>query len=125
VLNPYYTGKHRQNAFVLAVGPDVPQGTILSGTSILDLHPTILACLSIPLLHPVLNQAVADQELLPARTADALAVMVAQQPPEAPSTAPLFGIMRPNGQSSAQKIPRSSESIIVARRGVILSKISS
>jgi hypothetical protein len=79
----------------------------------------------IHLLHPVLNQALADQELLPARTADALAVMLAQQPPEDPSTAPLFGMMGPNARSSAQKIPRSSKSITVARRSVTRSKTSS
>jgi hypothetical protein len=79
----------------------------------------------IHLLQPVLNQALADQELLPARTADALAVMLVQQPPEGPSTVPLFGTMGPNVRSSAQKIPRSSKSITVARRSVIRSKTSS
>jgi hypothetical protein len=39
----------------------------------------------IHLLHPVLNQALAGQELLPARTADALAAMLAMQPTEGPS----------------------------------------
>jgi hypothetical protein len=44
----------------------------------------------IHLLHPVLNQALAGQELLPARTADALAAMLAMQPTEDPSTAPFL-----------------------------------
>ena len=79
----------------------------------------------IHLLHPVLNQALADQELLPARTADALAVMLAQQPIEGPSTPPLFGMMGPNARSSAQKIPTNSKNITVARRNVIRSKTSS
>jgi hypothetical protein len=76
----------------------------------------------IHLLHPVLNHALADQELLPARTADALAVMLAQQPTEGPSTTPLFGMMGPNARSNDQKIPRSSNKITVARRNVIRSK---
>jgi hypothetical protein len=44
----------------------------------------------IHLLHPVLNQALADQERLPARTADALATMLATQPTEGPSPAPFL-----------------------------------
>jgi truncated hemoglobin YjbI len=79
----------------------------------------------IHLLHPVLNQALADQELLPARTADALAAMLATQPTEGPSPTPLFGMMGPNARFSAPKIPRNSKSITVARRSVTRSKISS
>jgi len=41
-VTPYYTGNHRANAFTIAVGPDVPQGRVLEGSSILDLAPTIL-----------------------------------------------------------------------------------
>jgi predicted dehydrogenase/predicted AlkP superfamily phosphohydrolase/phosphomutase len=41
-LTPYYTGNHRPIAFVASVGPQVPQGKVLDGTSILDLAPTIL-----------------------------------------------------------------------------------
>jgi predicted AlkP superfamily phosphohydrolase/phosphomutase len=40
---PYYTGNHWPNAFVAAIGPDVPQALTLEGRSILDLAPTILA----------------------------------------------------------------------------------
>ena len=40
---PYYSGNHRGNAFVVAQGPTVPEGTVLEGGSILDLAPTILA----------------------------------------------------------------------------------
>jgi hypothetical protein len=79
----------------------------------------------IHLLHPGLNQALAGQELLPARTADALAAMLARQPTEGPSTAPLFGMMGPNARSRAQKIPRSSKSMTVARRSVTRAKTSS
>jgi predicted dehydrogenase/predicted AlkP superfamily phosphohydrolase/phosphomutase len=42
-LTPYYTGNHRPNAFALAKGPEVPQGNVIVGTSILDLAPTILS----------------------------------------------------------------------------------
>jgi hypothetical protein len=79
----------------------------------------------IHLLHPVLNQALADQELLPARTADALAAMLARQPTEGPAPAPLFGMMEPNARFSAPKIPRSSKNITVARRSVTRLKTSS
>jgi len=41
-LAPYYTGNHRPNAFAVALGPEIPRGIILEGTSILDLAPTIL-----------------------------------------------------------------------------------
>jgi DDE superfamily endonuclease len=44
----------------------------------------------IHLLHPVLNHALADQELLPARTADELATILTTLSIEAPSPAPLF-----------------------------------
>jgi len=41
-LPPYYTGNHRPNAFMLSLGPDISQGAVCEGTSILDLAPTIL-----------------------------------------------------------------------------------
>jgi len=41
-LPPYYTGNHRPNAFMLALGPAISQGAFCEGTSILDLAPTIL-----------------------------------------------------------------------------------
>ena len=41
-LDPYYTGNHRPNAFMLAIGPDIPQGAVIEGAGILDLAPTIL-----------------------------------------------------------------------------------
>jgi Helix-turn-helix of DDE superfamily endonuclease len=44
-------------------------------------------------LHPVLNQALADQELLPARTAAEFAAMFATHATDGRSTAPLFGMM--------------------------------
>jgi hypothetical protein len=69
-------------------------------------------------LHPVLNQALADHELLPARTADALAARLAMQPTEGPAPAPLCGMMEPNARFSAPKIPRSRKNMTVARRRV-------
>jgi predicted AlkP superfamily phosphohydrolase/phosphomutase len=39
---PYYTGNHRPNAFMISLGPDISQGAVCEGTSILDLAPTIL-----------------------------------------------------------------------------------
>jgi hypothetical protein len=67
------------------------------------------------LLHPVLNQAIADQELLPARTADAFAAMLATQPTDGSSPAPLCGPMGLNARCSAHMIPRNSKRMTVAR----------
>jgi predicted AlkP superfamily phosphohydrolase/phosphomutase len=41
-ITPYYTGNHRPSAFTIAVGPEIPAGHVLKGTSILDLAPTVL-----------------------------------------------------------------------------------
>lgn len=79
----------------------------------------------IHLLHAALNQALADQHLLPARTADELAVMLARHEPEETSTPPLLCTMGPNGRSHVRKILRSRKNITVARRSVTRSKISS
>jgi hypothetical protein len=79
----------------------------------------------IHLLHPVLNQALADQALLPARTADDFAAMCATPPPEGTSPSPLFCMTGPNAPSNAPKILRSSKSITAARRSVTRSKTSS
>jgi hypothetical protein len=78
----------------------------------------------IHLLHAVLNQALADQDLLPARTADALAALLTKHQTEATSTAPLFGMMVLNGPSSARKILRSRKNTTVARRSGTRSKTS-
>ena len=72
----------------------------------------------IHLLHPVLNQALADQQLLPARTADDLAAILARQETEGASTSPLLYRMGPNDRSSVPKIQKTSKSITVARRSV-------
>src|SRR5262249_53787920 len=44
----------------------------------------------IHLLHPVLNRALADYDLLPARTADELPALLVKPEPEEPSTSPFF-----------------------------------
>jgi Helix-turn-helix of DDE superfamily endonuclease len=79
----------------------------------------------IHLLHTVLNQALADQDLLPARSANELAMLLAKPKTEATSTAPLFGMMVLSGRSSVRKIPRSKKNITVARRSGTRSKTSS
>jgi len=79
----------------------------------------------IHLLHPVLNQTLADQALLPARTADDLAALLATQPTEGSSTSPLFGMMGPNDRSSVQPIRKTSKSTTVARRNATRSTTSS
>ena len=79
----------------------------------------------IHVLHPVLNQALADQELLPARTAAEFAAMFKTHGTDGRSTIPLFGMMALNGPSTARPIPKSNKSITVARRRVTRAKTSS
>jgi Helix-turn-helix of DDE superfamily endonuclease len=79
----------------------------------------------IHVLHPVLNQALADQELLPARTAAEFATMFKTHGTDGRSTIPLFGMMALNVRSSARPIPKSNTSITVARRRGTRSKTSS
>jgi Helix-turn-helix of DDE superfamily endonuclease len=79
----------------------------------------------IHVLHPVLNQALADQELLPARTAAEFAAMFETRATDGGSTTPLFGMMVPHVRSTARQIPKSNKNITVARRRVTRSKTSS
>jgi hypothetical protein len=79
----------------------------------------------IHLLHPVLNQALADQELLPARTADDLAALLTTPSTEASAPSALFFMMGLNGPSSVRKTRRSSKNITVASRNATRSKTSS
>ena len=79
----------------------------------------------IHLLHPVLNQALADQKLLPARTAADLAAMLARQETADASPSPLLCRMGRNDRSSVRKTLRTSKSMTVARRSVTRSKTSS
>src|SRR5262245_41000804 len=79
----------------------------------------------IHLLHPVLNHALADQELLPARTAAEFAAMFKTHMTDRSSTTPLFGMMVLNVRSTARPIPKGNKTITVARRSVTRSKTSS
>jgi hypothetical protein len=79
----------------------------------------------IHVLHPVLNQALADQELLPARTAAEFAAMFETHSTDGRATTPLFGMMAPNVRSTARPIPKRNKNITVARRSVTRSKTSS
>ncbi len=79
----------------------------------------------IHLLHPVLNQALADQELLPARTADDLAAMLTTPPTEASAPSSRFFMTGPNDPSSVRKTRRSSKSMTVGRRHATRSQTSS
>jgi truncated hemoglobin YjbI len=79
----------------------------------------------IHLLHAVLNQALAHQELLPARNADELAVMlVAKRTADVP-VSPLFGMMVLSDRSTDRPIQRTSRTTTAARKSVIRSKTSS
>jgi Helix-turn-helix of DDE superfamily endonuclease len=79
----------------------------------------------IHLLHAVLNQALAQQDLLPARNADELAVMLAAKRTEGVPLSPLFGMMVRSDRSTAQPIPRINKNTTAARRSVTRSKTSS
>ena len=79
----------------------------------------------IHLLHAVLNQALAHQDLLPARNADELAVMFAAKRTQGGPLSPLFGMMVLNDQSTVQPIPRTKRTTTAARRNAIRSKTSS
>ena len=79
----------------------------------------------IHLLHAVLNQALARQELLPARTADEFAGMLAAKRTEGVRQPPLFGMMVLSARSTAPPIPRTSRNSTVARRSATRSKTSS
>ena len=79
----------------------------------------------IHLLHSVLNQALADQELLPARTAAEFAQMFETHATDGRSTTPLFGMMALNVRSTARPIPKSNKNITAARRSITRSKTSS
>lgn len=78
----------------------------------------------IPLLHAALNQALADQNLLPARTADALPALLAKPKTDATSTSPLWGLMVLNGPSTVRKTLGNSKRMTVVRRKATRSKTS-
>ena len=68
------------------------------------------------LLHTVLNLALAQQEVLPTRTADEFATFLATTQTQDGSTSPLVGMMVQRAPSTARKMPRTSKSMTVARR---------
>jgi hypothetical protein len=68
----------------------------------------------IHLLHSVLNQALAHQDLLPACTADDLAVMLAAKRTQGVPLAPIFGMMVRSDRSTAQPIRRTNRNTIAA-----------
>jgi hypothetical protein len=79
----------------------------------------------IHLLHAVLNQALAHQELLPARNADDLAVLLAAKRTAGVPLSPLFGMMVLSDRSTAQPIPRTNRTTTTARRNATRSQTSS
>jgi Helix-turn-helix of DDE superfamily endonuclease len=78
----------------------------------------------IHLLHTVLNQALAQQELLPAHTAAELATLLPRKQAKEEVTSPLFGMMVLSDPSIAHGMPKSSKNITGARRSATRSKIS-
>jgi hypothetical protein len=76
----------------------------------------------IHLLHPVLSHALANQALLPARTAAEFADMFEM---DRSATTPLFGMMAPNVRFNARSIPKRHKNTTVARRSVTRVKTSS
>ena len=79
----------------------------------------------IHLLHPVLNLTLADQDLLPARTAAEFAALFKPQATDGRAATPLFGMMALNVRSTVQPILKSNKNITVGRRSVTRSKTSS
>jgi hypothetical protein len=75
--------------------------------------------------HPVLNQALADQKLLPARTSAECAALVAPHTADGRSSPPLVGMMALHVRSTARKIPKRNKSFIVARSSVTRATTSS
>jgi Helix-turn-helix of DDE superfamily endonuclease len=78
----------------------------------------------IHLLQTVLNQALGQQELLPARTAAELAALLTSQQTKAGPTSPLFGMMVLRDRSTAQPIQKTNQNTTVAKRQAIRSKTS-
>jgi hypothetical protein len=76
------------------------------------------------LLHAVLNQAFAQQELLPARTAAALATLLPRKHAKEEVTSHLVSMMVLRDPSIARGMPKSRKNIPVARRSATRSKTS-
>jgi hypothetical protein len=78
----------------------------------------------IHLLHTVLNHALGQQELLPARTAAELATLLTSQQTKGGPTSPLFGMMVLSDRSTAQPIQKTNKNTTAAKRNAIRSKTS-
>jgi hypothetical protein len=76
----------------------------------------------IHLLHAVLHQALAHQELRPARPADDLAALLRTAQAKGASTPPLFGMMVQSGRSIAREIPKRNQTMTAVRRSTTRSK---
>lgn len=76
----------------------------------------------IHLLHTVLNQTLAQQELLPARAAAEFATRLATNQRQDGPTSPLFGLMVLSDRSTAPTIQRHNKTTTVARRSATRSK---
>jgi hypothetical protein len=77
------------------------------------------------LRHPVLHQALADHERLPARTADDLAALLTTPPTDASAPSSLFFMRGPNDPSSVRKTWKSRTSMTVGSRTATRAKTSS
>ena len=77
------------------------------------------------LRHTVLNQALAQPELLPARTADAFATRRATTQLKDAPTSPLFGMMVLRDRSIAPAMQRTNRNTTAASRSVTRSKTCS
>ena len=78
----------------------------------------------IHLLHTVLNQALGQQDLLPARTAAELATLLTSKQTKEGDTSPLVGMMVLSDRSTAQPIQKSNKNTTAAKRNAIRSKTS-
>ena len=78
----------------------------------------------IHLLHTVLNQALGQQELLPARTAAELATLLTSKQTKEGPTSPLFGMMVLSDRSTAQPIQKTNRNTTAAKRHAIRSNTS-
>jgi hypothetical protein len=76
----------------------------------------------IHLLHTVLNQALAHQELLPVRNADDFVVRLAAKQTAGVPQSPLVGMMVRSDRSIAQPIQRNNKNTTAARKSVTRSK---
>ena len=79
----------------------------------------------IHLLHAVLNQALAHQELRPARTPDDLAVWLAAERAKGVPPSPLLGLMVRRAPSTARPLQRNRKNTPGARKSATRAKPSS